>query len=297
VDGNGCPSGDAFVAGENKMANGTDRQALRQKMSDAQSALEAAIANADPRARDEARLAFQAAHAQVEQQLVQLGKAAPPAAPTAPANLNAEVYPYPNYNETQIQSGGLFPLPFVGVCLSGGGSRSASASMGALRALRYLGLLDKVTFISTVSGGRWAGAPYTYCPDVISDDTLLGPMVLDPSILTWDTTGNPTNALNVLNARAMGSLCTRVGITELLEQAIELYADGVAVEGLWNRAIGRLVLEPFGLGDHLANGVPTMYFSYTTWWRDNIVRAVNPGLPAASFYIVQMSAGRTHRSY
>lgn len=272
------------------------RIALWKRMVEAQSALESAVKSGDPRARDEALLAFRSAREHLERQFEQLSRAGAPVAPAAPTKLTGHVYAYPNYGETAAQ-GGLFPLPFVGVCLSGGGSRSASASMGALRALRHLGLLDKVTFISTVSGGGWAGVPYTYCPDAISDDELLGPLVLDPSRLTWDDTGAPQYALNVLGSQAIGSLCTRVGIVEFLEQAIELYADGVPVSALWNRAVGRLVLEPFGLGDQLANGVPTMYFSYTPWWLDNVVLKSNRGLSADSFYLVQTSPQRAHRPY
>ena len=44
----------------------------------------------------------------------------------------------------------------VGVCFSGGGSRALSATMGQLRGLRALGVLDDVLFISSVSGGTWA---------------------------------------------------------------------------------------------------------------------------------------------
>ena len=117
------------------------------------------------RARDEAKLALDAAQADLKQHLADFARAPEAAAPAAPATLTGQVYPYPNYDETQAQpGGGLFPMPFVGVCLSGGGSRSAAASMGALRALRATGLLEKVTFLSTVSGGGWAGVPYTFCP-------------------------------------------------------------------------------------------------------------------------------------
>jgi len=274
-----------------------DRQTLWQHVLDAQTALEAALANNDVRARDEAALAFQNARALFETHIAEVVRTVEAPAPAVPANLTGHVYPYPDYAEAQVQAGGLFPQPFVGVCLSGGGSRAASASMGALRALRYLGLLEKVTFISTVSGGGWAGVPYTYCPDAISDDTLLGPIVLDPKQLTWDYHGNPAFALNVLSPQAIGSLCTRVGILELFEKVVDLYGKNVPVSSLWNRAIGKLVLEPFGLGDQLANASPTMYFSYTPWWRDNVVLKDNRGLSRKNFYTVQMSPGRTHRPY
>ena len=52
----------------------------------------------------------------------------------------------------------------VGIAFSGGGSRSASATIGQLRALESLNLLDKVKYISCVSGGSWAATSYIYSP-------------------------------------------------------------------------------------------------------------------------------------
>lgn len=258
--------------------------------------LEEALASGTPRAQAEAQIAYDLAHDRWRSAAVAAQAAADP--PEAPRQLDAQVYPFPNSSETATDDGGLFPLPPVGVCLSGGGSRSAAASMGALRGLRQLGLLDKVTYLSTVSGGGWAGTVYTYCPDAISDDELLGPFVADPASLTWDYTGNRAFALDQLSPYAIGSLCTRIGIAPLIEAVVTLYEDQqVPVNALWNRAIGQLVLQPFGLGDQLAGGVPTMYYSYTPWWRDNVVRKYNRGLPADAFYLVQTGAGRTHRPY
>lgn len=54
------------------------------------------------------------------------------------------------------------PLPEhkVGLALSGGGIRSATFSLGVLRALSRLGILRKVDYLSTVSGGGYAGSFY-----------------------------------------------------------------------------------------------------------------------------------------
>lgn len=50
--------------------------------------------------------------------------------------------------------------PALGLALSGGGIRSASFSTGVLLALSELGVLDRVGYLSTVSGGGFAGAWY-----------------------------------------------------------------------------------------------------------------------------------------
>ena len=44
------------------------------------------------------------------------------------------------------------------LCLSGGGIRSASFAIGVLQALARLGVLTKFDYLSTVSGGGFAGS-------------------------------------------------------------------------------------------------------------------------------------------
>jgi hypothetical protein len=48
----------------------------------------------------------------------------------------------------------------VGVCLSGGGIRAATFSMGAFQSLAKEGVLGGATFLTTVSGGGYFGAAY-----------------------------------------------------------------------------------------------------------------------------------------
>lgn len=199
----------------------------------------------------------------------------------SPLNLNATLYPMPSmtsaYPEREAATAGFGP-PWAGVCISGGGSRSLSAAMGELRGLDSLGLLSKVSWLSTVSGGTWAGTLFNWAPASISDDTLLGPFELNPSRLRWDS-GATNDNLGLLDGQAIGSAATRLGLEEMLTKAIELYWDGVAVGELWPRAIGELVLEPFGLGD-----TPSRYFSWTPWWLSNTILPNNRGLSAADFF-------------
>lgn len=54
------------------------------------------------------------------------------------------------------------PRDSVGLAFSGGGTMSASATVGALRGLRHLGLLDQVDYISSISGGTWGSLPYVF---------------------------------------------------------------------------------------------------------------------------------------
>lgn len=52
------------------------------------------------------------------------------------------------------------PPAFVGLSLSGGGSRAANFSMGVMQNLDEMGILKHVTVISSTSGGGLAGAYY-----------------------------------------------------------------------------------------------------------------------------------------
>lgn len=52
----------------------------------------------------------------------------------------------------------------IGLALSGGGSRAMAFHLGCLRALHDMALLNRVSVISTISGGSVIGAYYAYTP-------------------------------------------------------------------------------------------------------------------------------------
>ena len=63
--------------------------------------------------------------------------------------------------------------PSFGISFSGGGTRSASATWGALRGLTNTGLVDNAQYISAVSGGAWAAVPYTFFDEKLEDPGCL----------------------------------------------------------------------------------------------------------------------------
>ena len=67
--------------------------------------------------------------------------------------------------------------PLTGVCLSGGGPRAFIASFGQLRALHALGLLEKIDYLSAVSGSSWLSSIVTYAK--ADHKTILGDYI-DP---------------------------------------------------------------------------------------------------------------------
>ena len=61
---------------------------------------------------------------------------------------------------------------YFGLALSGGGVRSATFNLGLLQALSQLGLLQHVHYLSTVSGGGYAGGFLTALRQRTKDDEL-----------------------------------------------------------------------------------------------------------------------------
>jgi predicted acylesterase/phospholipase RssA len=53
------------------------------------------------------------------------------------------------------------PLDAVGLALSGGGIRSAAVCLGVLQGLNHHGLLSRIDYLSTVSGGGYMGSSFT----------------------------------------------------------------------------------------------------------------------------------------
>lgn len=271
-----------------------------QSVLGAKTALDQALAAGDPQAIEEARLAHGLAHERwanaVAEAAGTVAAPAPPAAPdatdaAAPANLNGHLWRMST--DTGLppmeEELGPAPLPRVGICLSGGGSRSMTASMGELRALRKLGLLDRVSFISSVSGGSWAATSFTYLPDVIDDDTFLGPVIEDPRQLVWGSSWghNGPNSLLSLSRYCMGYAATQISILGAVEIAWRRYQAGDPPHLLWQRAIGELILGQFGLGDGTSSGSPAQYYSYTRSWLERVILANNRGLNASQFRLVR----------
>ena len=59
--------------------------------------------------------------------------------------------------------------PSIGLALSGGGSRAIAFHLGCLRALHDLGILERVTVLSSVSGGSVIAAMWAYSTDTFAD--------------------------------------------------------------------------------------------------------------------------------
>ncbi|HLT34776.1 MAG TPA: patatin-like phospholipase family protein [Enhygromyxa sp.] len=142
----------------------------------------------------------------------------------------------PEFPEAELPS--LRRRANVGLCLSGGGTRSFCASIGYLRALHALGLLDRVRYIAGVSGGSWATVPYSFWQrGPVDDAALLGPIV-GPKHLREDMLERELETTE-LAACATGDF-RKALFDELLDEG-----PGAA----WVGAVGEIFLAPFGLYD------------------------------------------------
>lgn len=101
------------------------------------------------------------------------------------ARIDVRIYPttgdrfqFPETRNTALSS-----KPNVGLAFSGGGTRSASLSIGQLRSLSDAGLIACTRYLGSNSGGTWATLPFTYLPSTFSDEDYLGPSI-DPGKMT-----------------------------------------------------------------------------------------------------------------
>lgn len=171
----------------------------------------------------------------------------------------------------------------LGIAISGGGTRSATAALGEFRALQSLGLLSRTRYISCVSGGSWFAMAYAFgrpeiaparaddpqgprlrgMPQHEYDRLLLGKYVAPENLRAPDLTTVPEGSF----ARAV----TRINFS----------ASGwFAMAGNENyaRVIGDTFLRPFGLGD------PDKSFTWSRRYFDRAIAPFAPGLAPAHFY-------------
>ncbi|NET07061.1 MAG: hypothetical protein F6K16_20645 [Symploca sp. SIO2B6] len=204
-----------------------------------------------------------------------------------PSQLQAKYYSYEpsqpkeeQFPELKIPRYNPQSYPF-GVCFSGGGTRSLSACIGQMRALKELGLLDNaVGAISGVSGGSWFSVMASYAPEDIDDSTLLGPVI-------------PPNQLTPENTKAMDEFFMGLPVTKMTgKKALPLLEDdekldkseGRSIHYVYSQLLNSLLLKKFNLDK-------PKFFSLD----ENSVKQItdrNPGLSSDDFYTM-----RSNRPY
>ena len=188
----------------------------------------------------------------------------------------ASAYDFPELERPEIRA-----KSSSGIAFTGGGARAMVAAFGQLAALRALGLLPRVRYITGISGGSWATHAFSYyqpgAPGVaMNDDEFLCLPLTHPANLTRSALGRLRSTCARRLATLQGendSLTDRVKAFEA--SAAALWTASVidtAVAGLWSR-----VLAPLGVPLHAP-------FSWDRQTVDEI-RQRNPVLNGTKFVL------------
>jgi Patatin-like phospholipase len=106
------------------------------------------------------------------------------------------------------------PTTSVGLALSGGGIRSAAFCLGALQALDFFGITDKIDYLSTVSGGGYMGACLTASMSQNGGRFPFGDE--DADVRDNDVVGHIRNYSNYLMPRARSGLRNILDVVAIL---------------------------------------------------------------------------------
>jgi len=173
----------------------------------------------------------------------------------------------------------------TGVAMSGGGSRALTCAMGQYRALKYLGLLDQVKVISSVSGGTWASASFVYLPSTFDDEVFLGPATADPGSLT-------VAGLETLAEGCLGNAPTRMDWNSIIQVLYHLKSKyNYSNDDLWQGMIGERIFQLWNLWEVGSNGLPLYYYTDSSDTVQTTITPNNPQLTASQFTL-QQKAGR-----
>jgi hypothetical protein len=105
----------------------------------------------------------------------------------------------------------------LGIAFSGGGTRSASATLGQLRGLEQNGWLSRVRYMTAVSGGSWAAVPYAYSRNASLAELFGDPRPLDPNTgqrRALDPKAIETVPDGLIASRIVESKLSHVGVVE-----------------------------------------------------------------------------------
>lgn len=162
---------------------------------------------------------------------------------------------FPETDDPELAVPWLQDRKSFGIVFSGGGTRSASATLGQLRALHRLGWLKKAKFITANSGGSWAAVPYTFLPNEIDDEVFLGKYLPPDQITDHELSRD-------YESSEENSLSLAISETELhgIKRAVIRGDEGYAY------IVGKWFLKPFGLADR------EKFFSFHTEARDAVVK-------------------------
>jgi hypothetical protein len=153
--------------------------------------------------------------------------------------------PY-HYNKTIDLNG-------VGIAISGGGSRSFTATIGYVRGLVDITIhsnknaFNAAQYVSSVSGGSWFTGTYLLAKNMnkLTDNQLLGTF-RSPDNITLANLLTDNDANNDSKNPYPLTLCSRATHQDAISNLTSLIGK-VSTQHLWNYTVGKIFLEPYGL--------------------------------------------------
>ena len=175
--------------------------------------------------------------------------------------------PLPELDDPEIAVPWLADRPSFGIAFSGGGTRSASASLGQFRALHQLGWLRMARYLSSNSGGSWVTVPYTYLPLAIDETRFLGEYLLPEDLTDENLQHEYVDPL---------AFSTAIHDANTFDQLLEIGRGDEAYSDI----VASIFLEPFGLHDN------EKFFTFHRAALDSAL-AGNPWLTTNDFQVVE----------
>lgn len=146
-----------------------------------------------------------------------------------------------------------------GICVSGGGSVSASLIAGYYAALSQLNIMGNLRYISGVSGGTWGSAPYVYGGNSGFSGTPVMPQEINADDLPNTASGSMQNA--VANADIADKCVAYLAAAKTL---------GTPQNRVYEKGVGACFLDPFGINSPALLDINAQFFSSTAEMVANI---------------------------
>jgi hypothetical protein len=137
----------------------------------------------------------------------------------------------------------------VGYAYSGGGSRSFAAMIGYMRFMSKISAQNNAQYVSTVSGGSWFHAAFSFASAKFSQDTLLG-FSRTPQNISLKTLDNDNFTPNDATNMFLGARVTDADVVKYMTLGLAPGSD-VGFSELWQYVVGKILLEPYGLNDNV----------------------------------------------
>ena len=141
---------------------------------------------------------------------------------------------FPEQELTEVMS-----RPNIGIAFSGGGSRSAVASFGTMRALHQMGLDKEFRYVGANSGGAWFVSAYSFLPEELTDEEFFGDYLDFSKITNFEEVRESVDSSAFLRALTYG------GIGRKALHGWKGYLNNR--DENWSRAVGQSILAPLGL--------------------------------------------------